>query len=174
MFGGVDLPCGPCGAIAVGLMFGSREGREEAKGAKGLGMEIEEIAAIAVDCGLQVHRRLGPGLLESAYETVLAHVLSSRGLQVRRQIVIPITFDDLVIDQGFRADILVESKLLIELKSVEQLAPVHRKQVLTYLRFLNLPLGLLMNFSAETFQEGMARIVNNHKLTKGSTLRIHQ
>ena len=101
-------------------------------------------------------------MLESAYEAVLANVLVKRGLSVERQKIIPIHFDDLTIDDGFRADLLVDGKLLIELKSIEKLAPVHGKRVLTYLRFLNLPVGLLMNFGAPTFREGLRRIVNQH------------
>jgi GxxExxY protein len=135
---------------------------------------VEEIAAIAVDCGLQIHKDLGPGLLESAYETVLAHLLIKRGLEVKTQMIVPIIYDGIKIDQGFRADIIVEAKLLVELKSVERLMPVHGKQVLTYLRFMNLPIGLLMNFSSETFREGLKRIVNNHDQTQSSSLKIHQ
>jgi iron complex transport system substrate-binding protein len=137
-------------------------------------MTIEELASIAVDCGLQVHRELGPGLLETAYEKVLAHRLRQRGLTVTTQVTIPITVDGLVIDQGLRLDVLVEDRLIIEVKSVDRLAPVHAKQVLTYLRFLNLPLGLLMNFSGDKFSEGLKRIVNNHRDTTGSNLRLHQ
>jgi GxxExxY protein len=136
-------------------------------------MHGEEIAKIAVHCGLQVHRDLGPGLLESAYETVLSHLLEKQGIEVERQAIIPIQYDGLHIDQGFRADIIAGKSLLIELKAVERLAPVHSKQVLTYLRFLNMPLGLLMNFSSEKFTEGLRRIVNNHTDNAGSTLRIH-
>ena len=137
-------------------------------------MDVEEIAAIAVDCGLQVHKDLGPGLLESAYETVLAHVLTKRGMDIETQVIVPITYDGIKIDQGFRADIIAEGKVLIELKSVERLMPVHGKQVLTYLRFMNLPVGLLMNFSSETFREGLKRIVNNHHQTQSSRLNIHK
>lgn len=111
-------------------------------------MEIEELARVAIDCGLVVHKRLGPGLLETAYEKILAHKMSVRGLSVKTQVLMPIEIDGVIIDQGFRADILVEDKLLFEVKSVERLAPVHSRQVLTYLRFMDLPLGLLMNFSA--------------------------
>lgn len=125
-------------------------------------MGVDKLAAVAVDCGLYVHRRIGPGLLESAYEAVLAHELGRRGLIVERQKLIAIRIDDVVIDAGFRADLIVEGRLLIELKSIDRLAPVHAKQVLTYLRFLELPVGLLMNFGGETFKEGLRRIVNNH------------
>lgn len=136
-------------------------------------MNIEQIAAIAVDSGLQVHRRLGPGLLETAYETVLAHVLTTRGLSVERQKPIAIRYDNLFIKEAYRADIIIEGKLLIELKTFDRLQPLHGKQVLTYLRFLDMPLGLLMNFSQETFKEGLRRIVNNHSDTEGSTLNLH-
>lgn len=125
-------------------------------------MDVEEAASIAIDCGLQIHRRLGPGLLESAYEAVLVHVLERRGLTVERQKLVAIRYDELVVEAGFRADLVVEDVLLIELKSVERLAPVHGKQVLTYLRLLDLRLGLLMNFGGETLKEGLRRIVNNH------------
>ena len=137
-------------------------------------MDVEEIAAIAVDCGLKVHQGLGPGMLESAYEAIMSAVLISRGLIVERQKIIPIRFNDLVVDDGFRADLVVEGKLLIELKSVERLAPVHGKQVLTYLRFMDLPVGLLMNFGAATFREGLRRIVNQHVDTGSSRLRINR
>jgi GxxExxY protein len=137
-------------------------------------MEIEELARVAIDCGLVVHKRLGPGLLETAYEKILAHKMSVRGLSVKTQVLMPIEIDGVIIDQGFRADILVEDKLLIEVKSVERLAPVHSRQVLTYLRFMDLPLGLLMNFSGMTFREGLKRVVNNHQDSTGSKLEIHQ
>jgi len=124
--------------------------------------ELEELARIAVDCGFKLHQTLGPGLLESVYEVCLARSLASRGLMVERQKPVAIRFEGLIIDEGFRADLLVEQRLLIELKSVERFAPVHGKQVLTYLRLLDLPLGLLMNFGAEVFREGVKRIANNY------------
>ena len=125
-------------------------------------MEIEALATIAVDCGFKLHQRLGPGLLESVYEAVLADSLARRGVAVERQKAVPILFDGITINEGFRADLLLEGALLIELKSVERIVPVHGKQVLTYLRLLDLPLGLLMNFGAATFREGIKRIANNH------------
>jgi iron complex transport system substrate-binding protein len=125
-------------------------------------MIVDELAAIAVDCGFKVHSALGPGLLESAYEAVLAASLARRGLRVERQKPIPIRYEGVILDEGFRADLLVEGALLVELKSVERLAPIHSKQLLTYLRLMNLPVGLLMNFGAATFREGMKRIANNH------------
>ena len=137
-------------------------------------MEIEELASVAINCGLMVHKRLGPGLLETAYEKILAHKISVLGLSVKTQVLMPIEIDGMLVEQGFRADIIVEGKLLIEVKSVERLAPVHSRQVLTYLRFMNLPLGLLMNFSGMTFREGLKRVVNNHQDSTGSRLKIHQ
>lgn len=134
-------------------------------------MIVDDISAVAIDCGLSIHRRIGSGLLESAYETILAHELERRGLKVRRQVLVPITFDGLVIDGGFRADILVADILLIELKSIDRLLPIHAKQVLTYLRFLELPVGLLMNFGGYTFKEGLRRLVNHHAEPERSPLR---
>jgi len=125
-------------------------------------MQIEEIAREVVDCGYRVHTELGPGLLESVYEVVLAKLLTDCGFSPERQKPVPIVFNGIRFEEGFRADLLVEGRLLVEIKSVENLAPVHGKQMLTYLRLLNLPLGLLMNFGAPVFKEGIKRIVNNH------------
>ncbi|MGN6691765.1 MAG: GxxExxY protein [Sphingopyxis sp.] len=120
------------------------------------------MASIAVDCGFHLHRNLGPGLLESVYEAILFDQLVRRGLDVQRQAPIPIRYGGVELPEGFRADLLIEEKLLVELKSVERLSPLHGKQVLTYLRLLGLPLGLLINFGGETFKEGVRRIANNH------------
>ncbi|HEX8365318.1 MAG TPA: GxxExxY protein [Allosphingosinicella sp.] len=125
-------------------------------------MDVEAIATVAVDCGFKLHQQLGPGLLESVYEAVLAHSLERRGLAVERQKAVPIRIEGLSFDEGFRADLLVEGRLLIELKCAERFAPAHVKQVLTYLRLMDLPLGLLMNFGTATFREGVRRVVNNH------------
>lgn len=135
-------------------------------------MDLETLATIAVDCGYKLHQRLGPGLLESVYEAIMFESLVKRGLSVQRQLPIPIVFDDLFINEGFRADLVIEGKLLVELKSVETLAAVHKKQVLTYLRLMEMPLGLLMNFGAATFKEGIRRIVNNHTDFASSRLRV--
>jgi len=137
-------------------------------------MDVEELSAIAVDCGLQVHKDLGPGMLESAYEAVLAHLLMKKGLSVERQKVIPITYAGLEIEHGFRADLIIENQLLIELKTVERLSMVHARQVRTYLKFTGLHVGLLMNFSSEKFTDGLKRIVNNHSATQNSRLDINQ
>ena len=127
-----------------------------------------------VDCGYKLHLEAGPGLLESVYEVVLAKMLTEQGLEVKRQVPVPIRLAGLTFDEGFRADLLVENQLLIELKSVENLPPVHSKQVLTYLRLLKLPLGLLINFGAATFKEGCKRIVNGPQTFVSSRLRVNQ
>jgi iron complex transport system substrate-binding protein len=136
--------------------------------------DVEELSAEVVNVAFHLHKDLGPGLLESVYDVVLARMLEERGIQVQRQKPIPIEYAGLRFDMGFRADLLVEGNLLVELKSVETLAPVHGKQVLTYLRLLRLPLGLLINFGAPTFKEGIKRIVNNHKEFASSRLRVNQ
>jgi iron complex transport system substrate-binding protein len=121
----------------------------------------EELSAIVVDCAYHLHVDLGPGLLESVYEAVLARLLTERGLRVERQKPIAFEYQGIRFDDGLRVDLLVDNRLIVELKSVETLAPVHGKQLLTYLRLLQLPLGLLINFGAATFKEGCRRIVNN-------------
>jgi GxxExxY protein len=124
-------------------------------------VELDRLARIAVDCGFRLHKEIGPGLLESVYEILLAAELLEQGLAVRRQVSVPLRRKGIVIDNAFKADLLVEDQLLIELKSVERNAPVHGKQVLTYLRLMGLPLGLLMNFGMATFKEGLQRVANN-------------
>ena len=109
-----------------------------------------------------MHKELGPGLLESVYEVVLAQHLTKRGLRVERQKPITFTLDETTFADAFRIDILVESTLLIEVKSLEQMHPIHNKQLLTYLRLMKLPLGFLMNFGAPTFKEGIRRIANDY------------
>lgn len=122
-------------------------------------MHENEISGIVVDSALLVHRELGPGLLESVYEVALAHVLRERGLRLTRQQPIPVVFRGITFEEGFKADIIVEGMVLIELKSVERLAPVHSKQVLTYLRLSGIHLGLLLNFGAPLMKDGIERIV---------------
>ncbi len=121
---------------------------------------IEGAARIVVECGYHIHRRLGPGLFESVYEAILAQSLSDRGLRVERQKPIEIKYDQMIFSEGFRADLLVENCLLIELKSVEVLNPVHMRQLLNYLRLMDLPLGLLMNFGAATYGSAVQRVIN--------------
>ena len=115
---------------------------------------------MVVDAAFHIHRELGPGLLESVYEVILVEELRSKGLVVERQVSIPIRYRGLDIAEGFRADLIIENLLLVELKSVERTSPLHAKQVLAYLGLLDMPLGLLINFGAETLREGIRRIAN--------------
>ena len=121
---------------------------------------LEQIATITVDHGFQLHAELGPGLLESAYQAFLAASLCEAGLEVRQQVTLPATFRGITVDQAFRLDLLIEGKLIVELKSVERLLPVHSKQLLTYLRLTSLPLGLLINFGAELYRDGVKRVID--------------
>lgn len=122
---------------------------------------INTLSGQIVDAAMHVHMRLGPGLLESVYERVLAYELKKRGLKVARQVPIPSQYEDLRFEEGFRADLIVNDTVLVELKSVETLAPVHGKQVLTYLKLTNLRLGLLINFGAPLLKDGIKRIAHN-------------
>jgi len=124
-------------------------------------MHENEISGIIVDCCLHVHKTLGPGLLESVYEEVLCYELIRRNLKVQRQVGIPVLYNEIKMELGFRADIIVEDKVIIEIKSVEAIAPVHQKQLLTYLRIANKKLGLLVNFNKALIKDGITRIVNN-------------
>ena len=124
-------------------------------------MNENEISKILVDCCFKVHTELGPGLLESVYEQVLSYEIIKRGLNVERQKGIPVIYDNIKMELGFRADIIVENKVIIELKSIEAVAPVHTKQVLTYLKLTGLKLGLLVNFNEALIKNGIKRIVNN-------------
>lgn len=123
-------------------------------------MTENEIGTIVVDAAIKVHRVLGPGLLESVYEAILARELTLRGLKVERQKPVPIEYEELHFDEGFRADIIVEGKVILELKSIEQLHRVHYKQLFTYLKLKSLKLGYLLNFGAVMMKEGICRIVN--------------
>ena len=136
--------------------------------------DAESLSALVVDCAYKLHVEAGPGLLESVYEVVLAKMLADAGVEVLRQVSVPIRLMDMAFDEGFRADLIVAGKLLVELKSVEKLAPVHAKQTLTYLRLMHLPIGLLINFGASTFKEGIQRIVNHHTCFATSRLRVNQ
>ncbi|WP_445715268.1 GxxExxY protein [Flavobacterium sp.] len=124
-------------------------------------MSENEISKIIVDISYKIHTQLGPGLLESVYETILDYELTSRGLKVERQKSLPVIWNDTKMDIGFRADLIVENKVIIEVKSVEQIALVHPKQVLTYLKITGLKLGLLINFNEPLIKTGITRIVNN-------------
>ncbi len=119
-----------------------------------------EIATIIVDAAFKIHTTLGRGLLESVYETVLSHELQKRGLKVERQKLMPVVYEGITIAEGYVADIIVEGKVIVELKSVELIAPVHKKQLLTYLRLLDARLGLLINFGSVLIKDGITRVVN--------------
>ena len=123
----------------------------------------QELSGIVVDAAYQMHRDLGPGLLESDYEIVLAAELERRGLKAVRQVPVTIRYRGMAFEGAFRADLLVENELLIELKSVEKLQSVHAKQLLSYLRLMDLRVGLLINFGEETLKQGLKRVVNNYE-----------
>jgi GxxExxY protein len=119
-----------------------------------------EIGTIVVESAIAIHRELGPGLLESVYEAVLAHELQRRGLEVKRRVSVPIQYKTLQFDEGFRADIIAEGKVILELKSVEKVSPAHKKQVQTYLRLTGCRLGYLLNFGEALMKDGITRCVN--------------
>jgi GxxExxY protein len=124
-------------------------------------MDENEISKIIVDASYKIHVKLGPGLLESVYENILFYELQKRGLKVEKQKPLPVIWDDLKMDVGFRTDLIVENKVIVEIKSVEQIINVHPKQLLTYLRLTDLKLGLLINFNEDLIKNGITRIVNN-------------
>ena len=123
-------------------------------------MNENEIGKIIVDRAVRLHIELGPGLLETVYEVILAHKLREAGLKVERQVSIPIEFQGIRFDEGFRADLIVEDKVIVELKSVESVSRAHKKQVLTYLKLTDLKLGYLLNFGEAMMRDGISRIIN--------------
>jgi GxxExxY protein len=123
-------------------------------------LDENQLSKMILDAAFKVHTKTGPGLLETVYEVTLAHELQKQGLRVQRQVAIPIRYDELTFDEGFRADLLVENKVIVELKSVEKLIPVHGKQLLTQLRLSDRRLGLLINFGEVRLKDGIERIVN--------------
>lgn len=123
-------------------------------------MTENEIAKIVVDACYHIHTPLGPGLLESVYARILEYELTKRGLKVQREVPISFRYDEMEFDEGFRADLIVQGIVILELKSVENTAPVHKKQLLTYLKLTGLKLGLLVNFGAPLIKEGIFRLVN--------------
>ena len=124
-------------------------------------MTENELSRIIVDCAFKVHNTLGPGLLETVYRAALAHELRKRGLTAVEERGIPASYDDVKLELGFRADIIVNNKVIIEVKSIEALAPIHSKILLTYLRLTDIRLGLLINFNVELIKDGIRRVVNN-------------
>ncbi len=137
-------------------------------------IELDDITGAVVDAAVNIHKELGPGLLESVYEIVLARALERRGFRVERQKPIRFEYDGMVFEEGFRTDLLIESRVVVELKSVEKLAPVHSKQLLTYLRLMHLPVGLLINFGGAPLKEGLHRIVNHPPPSASPRLRVNQ
>ncbi|MFT4026269.1 MAG: GxxExxY protein [Novosphingobium sp.] len=131
--------------------------------------DLEEFSGLIVDAGFKLHEALGPGLLESAYELILCERLRNFGLKVDRQMPINIAYDGINIENAFRIDLLIEDRIVLELKSVELTLPVHVKQVLTYLRLTGLSLGFVMNFGAPTFKDGVRRVVNGHPTSFASS-----
>jgi GxxExxY protein len=123
-------------------------------------MTENEIAKVVVNTAYQIHTRLGPGLLESAYQAVMVYELRNCGLKVESEVTMPIHYNGITLEAGYRADIVVEKRVIIELKSVEKIADVHKKQLLTYLRLANMHLGLLINFNTPLIKDGITRIVN--------------
>jgi GxxExxY protein len=123
-------------------------------------MHENPISKEVVDAAFKIHTKLGPGLLESVYEVILTHELKKRGLRVQRQLPVPIIWDDIRFEEGYRLDLMVEDKVLVEIKSVEKIDPVHKKQLLTYLRLMDKRLGLLINFNEEVIRTGITRVVN--------------
>jgi len=127
------------------------------------GIRLDEITGAVVDAAMKIHTALGPGLLESVYEKCLKHELSKRGLRVRSQVWLPVTYDGILIEGGYKIDLLVEEKVVVELKVVEQLLDVHKAQLLCYLRLSGNRIGLLVNFNVVHLRDGIKRLVNNRR-----------
>ena len=138
------------------------------------GTALDGITGGIVDAAYRLHTGLGPGLLESVYEMVLARDLARRGFAVERQKTVAFEYDGMHFADGLRIDLLVNAQVVVEIKSVERLSPVHSKQLLTYLRLMNLPVGLLINFGAATLKEGVHRVVNNLQPSASPRLRVNQ
>jgi len=136
--------------------------------------DLDDITGAIVAESVRIHRALGPGLLESVYEALLARALEKRGFHVERQKTIRFEYDGMVFEEGLRTDLLVEHRVLVELKSLEKLAPVHSKKLLTYLKLSNKQVGLLINFGAATLKEGLHRIVNGLSPSASPRLRVNR
>jgi len=123
-------------------------------------MEVNSITEKIIGCAIKVHRALGPGLLEKTYEVCLAHEIVKEGLVVRRQVELPVIYDGLRLDAGYRIDLLVEERVIVELKTVEQFHPIHEAQLISYLKLSNLKVGLLINFNVKMLKSGIKRLMN--------------
>jgi len=135
-------------------------GNNDHRDTENTGITENEIGDIVVETAIDLHRKTGPGLLESVYETILAKLLSKKGLSVVRQAAVPIEFEGEHFDEAFRADIIVEGKVILELKAIEKISAVHKAQLLTYLRLTNMKLGYLLNFGADLMKNGISRVIN--------------
>lgn len=136
--------------------------------------DLDDVTGNVIDAAIRIHRTLGPGLLETVYEAILTKELERRGLVVYRQMVVPFEYDGIHFDERLRVDLLVDGRVVVELKSVERVAPVHGKQLLTYLRLSKLPVGLLINFGGATLKEGIQRIVNELPPASSPRLRVNR
>ncbi len=123
-------------------------------------MKLNDISGEILNAAIVIHKEIGPGLLESVYEVLLAHELKTRGFTVERQVIVPIEYRGIKFEEGYRLDLIVEDTVIVEIKSVEELTKVHHKQLLTYLRMMDKPLGLLLNFNVHLMKEGVSRIAN--------------
>jgi GxxExxY protein len=137
-------------------------------------MELDRITGEVVDAAYRLHVALGPGLMESVYETLLFRELDRRGFEVERQKDVTFVYDGVPFLNAFRVDLLVQRRVVLEIKSTEKLAPVHKQQLLTYIRLLRLEVGLLLNFGLPTMKEGMSRMVNDHSPSVGSPLAVNR
>lgn len=162
------------GNSACGEYFVSQEITHAKPRSREEEMALEEVARIVVDQAFKLHQNLGPGLLESVYEIVLSRALERIGLKVERQKSITIEYDGMEFCSAFRLDLLVDNRLVVEIKSVEMLSKAHSKQLLTYLRLIEQPVGLLINFGSASFREGIKRVVNSHTNFAASRLRVNQ
>ena len=152
------------GGDGMGISRGGAEPRRE----------LDEVTGAIIDCSMRLHQSVGPGLLESVYEAILARDLMRRGWKVERQKLLRFGYDGMAFEEGLRLDLLVDDRVIVELKSVETIPPVHKKQLLTYLRLAHQLVGLLINFGAATLKEGLHRVVNNHAPSASSLLRFNQ
>lgn len=137
-------------------------------------MELNELTAEVIDASVRIHCDLGPGLFESVYEELLAKALRRRGLRVEQQRLVSFSYDGIDFEHGFKADLVIDERVIVEVKSIERFAPVHPKQLLTYLRLMNLRVGLLLNFGAPRMKDGIKRVVNDLPLSVSPRLRVNQ
>ena len=127
---------------------------------------MTKISEQILDCCINIHTALGPGLLESVYQNCLAYELEKKGISCQKEVILPVKYEDLIFESGFRADLIIEDKVIIEIKAVEKVQPVHRAQILTYLKLTNMPLGLLINFNNTKIINGFQRFANGNEAEK--------